>query len=396
MPQDRLSNFILFPHLEFQQWKKIGAKNNQIECRTRSGSGFCPRCGCETDRIYDHRVVRIKDAPLREKLVELKIKKKRFQCRECGKVFSETIEGIKKYHRVTERLKRKVLWACENFQDLKRVEKAFFVSTGFVYSAFYEMLELKRRTNLYPWPKVIGIDEHSFQKRRRDKVPFVSVVVDHKNKRIFEVVDSKTKHRLSESLASIPGRENVQWVTCDLSDSYKSWIKEFFPDAKIVADKFHALRLLNAAIIKERSKLEGNKWNQKARRLLLSSAHKLDWFDKSDLWEYLAQPGHERLKALYIAKEKLYTLFRTRGVNKARWALHRMIEQFKASEVREIKRLGKTLWRWAKEILNYFVTRYTNARVEGFNGKAKLVKKQAYGFRSFKNYRLRLIGACLP
>lgn len=297
---------------------------------------------------------------------------------------------------MTERLKRKVLWACENFQDLKRVQKAFFVSTGFVYGAFYQILELKRRNNLYPWPKIIGIDEHSFQKRRRDQIPFVSVVVDHKNKRIFEVVDSKSKARLTESLASIPGRHLVQWVTCDLSDSYKSWIKEFFPNAQIVADKFHCLRLLNGALIKERSQLEGNKWNQKVRRLLLCNAHDLDCFDKSDLWQYLNQKGHERLKALYIAKEKLYTLFRTRGLNKARWALHKMIEQFKTSEIQEIKRLGKTLWRWANEILNYFLTRLTNARVEGFNGKAKLVKKQAYGFRSFKNYRLRLIGACLP
>ena len=300
----------------------------------------------------------VRDSPIRNRQVELRICKKRFECRACKKVFSETIEGIRKYHRVTERL--------------------------------------KRRNNLYPWPKVIGIDEHSFQKRRRDQIPFVSLVVDHKNKRIFEVVDSKSKQGLSESLKAIPGRENVQWVTCDLSDTYKSWIQDFFPNAQIVADKFHLLRLLNGTLIKERSQLEGNKWNQKARRLLLSSAHKLDWFDKSDLWEYLNQPGHERLKQLYIAKERLYTLFRCRGLNKARWALHKMIGQFKASPIPEIKRLGNTLWRWSSEILNYFLTRYTNARVEGFNGKTKLVKKLAYGFRSFKNYRLRLIGACLP
>jgi transposase len=50
--------------------------------------------------------------------------------------------------------------------------------------------------------------------------------------------------------------------------------------------------------------------------------------------------------------------------------------------------------RWRREILAYFGTGLTNARTEGFNNKAKLVKKRAYGYRSFRNYRLRLLNAC--
>ena len=50
--------------------------------------------------------------------------------------------------------------------------------------------------------------------------------------------------------------------------------------------------------------------------------------------------------------------------------------------------------RWRKEILAYFYSHLTNARVEGFNLKAKLVKRRAYGYKSFRNYRLRLLTAC--
>jgi transposase len=64
------------------------------------------------------------------------------------------------------------------------------------------------------------------------------------------------------------------------------------------------------------------------------------------------------------------------------------------SELKEIKTLRKTLMKWKNEILNYFRTRLTNAMVEGFNNKAKLVKRRAYGYRSFSNYRLRLLDAC--
>jgi len=44
--------------------------------------------------------------------------------------------------------------------------------------------------------------------------------------------------------------------------------------------------------------------------------------------------------------------------------------------------------------LAYFRTRSTNGMTEGFNGKAKLVKRRAYGYKSFTNYRLRLLNAC--
>jgi transposase len=50
--------------------------------------------------------------------------------------------------------------------------------------------------------------------------------------------------------------------------------------------------------------------------------------------------------------------------------------------------------KWKEEILAYFYTRLTNGRTEGFNNKAKLVKRRAYGYRSFRNYRLRLLNAC--
>jgi len=48
----------------------------------------------------------------------------------------------------------------------------------------------------------------------------------------------------------------------------------------------------------------------------------------------------------------------------------------------------------AAEILAYFANGLANARTEGFNNREKLVKKRAYGGRSFRNYRLRLLNAC--
>jgi transposase len=64
------------------------------------------------------------------------------------------------------------------------------------------------------------------------------------------------------------------------------------------------------------------------------------------------------------------------------------------SKIKEIQTLRRTLMRWREEILRYFKTGLTNARVEGFNRKCKLIQRNAYGFRSFENYRLRALYSC--
>ena len=55
--------------------------------------------------------------------------------------------------------------ACENFSDLSRVRRAFHCLSGYMFKAFYAQLELERRKRLYPWPRVIGSDEHYFRRQ---------------------------------------------------------------------------------------------------------------------------------------------------------------------------------------------------------------------------------------
>jgi transposase len=71
-----------------------------------------------------------------------------------------------------------------------------------------------------------------------------------------------------------------------------------------------------------------------------------------------------------------------------------MTDRMALSPLPEIQTLRRTLMRWRSEILNYFISRLTNGRTEGFNNKAKVVKRRAYGYKSFRNYRLRLLNAC--
>jgi transposase len=333
----------------------------------------------------------LKDSPLRDRAVRLEIRKRRFWCKQCLKPFTERLQGVLPRRRTTQRYRRSLLWACETFADLKRVKKQYRCSNDFLYRALHEQLALKIKRNLYPWPRTIGIDEHSFQRRRTGNIPFVSILVDYPNKKIFELVDSKVSDRLTEKLAHIPGRENVQNAILDLADPYKKFIRNFFPNARMIADKFHVLRLLHPAINRRRKEITGDRRTLRIRRLLLMNASRLNYFDKADIHDFLN--GHIELKQIWITKEKMHALYRCKGIDRARLALNNILKSLEHTLVPELQTLRRTLWKWSQEILNHFTTGLTNGRTEGFNNLAKLVKRRAFGYRSFENYRRRLLCA---
>lgn len=384
MPEIKLSNFILHRELILEAHHHPSPGFNIFHCRKRNRGAVCPKCATLATAGYDTRTVRLKDQPVRGNAMHLVVLKKRFYCKPCKKPFTEPLPGVLPKRRTTQRYRQSLLWAAENFTDLKKVKRAYRCSHSFLYRVVYEQLELKRRMKVnYPWPRRIGIDEHGFKKSER----FVTMVVDHDNKRLREVVAGKTAASLEWALSSIPGRENVELVSLDMSDSYKSFVKSFFPNAKMVADKFHVLRLLNGHINRKRKEITGDVRSNPVRRLLLRNRRNLNYFERLALDRWLED--HEELKEIYWWKENLYSLYRCIGIKWATRKLQKMLDMMAKSRLLEIRRLRKTLLRWRHEILNYFVYGLTNARTEGFNNVAKTVKKRSYGFRNFENYRLR-------
>jgi transposase len=344
---------------------------------------------------YDSRTVRLKDHPVRDKLVILRVKKRRYFCRPCKKPFTESLPGVRKGDRCTERYRKGLRWAAENFSDLKKVQKHFRCSSSALYRDVYRQLELRRRRRLnYPWPQKIGIDEHSFRRHplyRRTE--YSTILVDHDHHRVYELLQGKQSSELFNRLKDVPGAERVKHVTMDLSEGYRSLARALFPNAAITADKFHVLRLLIPAINRRRKRQFGSVHRSSIGRLLLRSAKTLDFAARSEIDRALKP--HQELAQIYRFKERLHELYRCRGVTKATQCFNRLLWDLKSHrQTPELATLARTLGRWREEILNYFWTGMTNARTEGFNTTAKLVKRRAYGYKNHEHYRLRLLDTC--
>jgi transposase len=274
------------------------------------------------------------------------------------------------------------------------VREDFKCSSDFLYKTLYKELERECREKInYEWPYELGIDEHSFRKNRETgQTDFVSMIVDYSNRRLRELVNGKRCEDLYRELSDIPGRENVKRVVIDMCDPFKKFIREFFCEADIIADKFHVLRLLTPAILKKRKEVTGTRADARAKKLLLMSSKKLDKKRAIALYNFLDR--YPELNELYWTKEMLHNFYKIKRYKRAVTAFTDMTDDMARSELQEVKKLRKTLLKWRIEILNYFKYRITNARTEGFNNKAKLVKRRGYGYKSFKNYRLRLLHAC--
>ncbi len=388
-----ISSFILLPELKLLNCWQVNRFRNHYKVQKESAFEVCPKCATKSSSVHDRRWVKVQDQPIRGAGIYLEILKRRFRCLSCRKVFTEPVQGIGKGYKTTHRFRRGIKWACENYADLKRVQKSFNCSSGLVYKIFYEQLELKlRERKNQPWPITIGIDEHSF-KRNKGKgfTEYATLIADYKHHRIFELAHGKTADGIKHDLAHIEGREHVRNVVLDLCDPFKKFAREHFPNATIVADKFHVLRLLTGAINSRRKEITGDKRSNPVRKLLLRSGINLKYFEKKALHLWLDE--YPELREIYHFKEALFGLYRTHGYNRAAKAFTGLTDRMALSVLPEIKTLRRTLMKWRKEILAYFHHKLTNGKTEGYNRLAKLYQYRAFGFRSFKNYRLRLLNA---
>lgn len=392
MPKKDFTLTLQLPELKIVSTHRVGKLETVFRVVKTSGYEVCPKCATPATTVYDHVYVRIKDTPIRDKRIVLNIKKRRFFCKPCKKPFTEPVNGIRKGFRTTDRFRRHIMWCADNFANLHDVEKQLDISSWLVHTAYYEQLEKQVKMLQNPWGTTIGIDEHAFRRnKKRGYRDFATIFVEYTHKRVREIVLGRSPAELlaDDRLLSIPGRENVKNVIIDLSKNYRKLASELFPNARIIADRFHVIRLFNNILNNYRRLATGDVRKNPIRKLLLKKSSDLEPYVRRILARWLEE--NPLVKEVYYFKEWMHRFYRIKGMKHARSALIKMTDMMAKSSVPEIRSLRQTLHSWREEILQFFENGLTNGRTEGFNRVAKLIQRNAYGFRNFENYRKRLI-----
>ena len=232
-------------------------------------------------------------------------------------------------------------------------------------------------------PERLSLDEFS---RKKGKGNLVTVISDIDKGSLLEVIDSHKSDEIIEVLKAQPQamRENVKEVSVDMWGGFEKVIKEVFPNALIVIDRFHVMKLVNKSLNKIRLLL-GLK-GLKNRCLLLINGTNLTEEEKTDLQELLNQSPC--LSIAYELKEKLRDIYETStsvkmGLRKLqKWLISARIIFGKTAD---------TLERHIQGICHYFINRTTSGVRSGLNNKIKLILRQSYGFKNFDLMREKLL-----
>lgn len=357
---------------------------------------ICPKCAYKCYSGYDKRLVKIKDAPIRNGKVLLVVRKRRFWCPRCEKPFTEPLSGVGKGKRVTERLRKNLCVAAEKYASLEDVRKDFACSDWMIYSTFYDQLRRLRKQWTYPLPKAIGIDEHSFHREKTTgEIAWNTIIVDHIGKRVYDVVQGRKESEILPQLKQLLGRENVQFVTLDLSESFRNSVKIAFPNAAIVADRFHVLRCIDDRMKEELRLLPKDirKKDKPKERYLFKKFYKLSKRNQDTLNTWLL--AYPCLSSLHHIKQEILRAFGKKESHEKRLGIFAAaMDKMAKSPHPKVRSLRETYFSWKKEIANAIRTIWSNGRTEGFNCKAKLVKREAYGFKNFENFKLKFWYSC--
>jgi hypothetical protein len=167
--------------------------------KVRQEFEICPKCASRCYARAGRCTAIVRDEPLRQMGLWLKIHKHRYYCKACRKPFTETVSIVWPRRRTTQRFRKFIGGLCENIVDLKRVRSIHRISSGFIYEVYYSQISIKLRERLnISWPEVLGIDEHFFRRIKGEGAEFVTMLTDVKKRRLFEVALGKNTKSLME------------------------------------------------------------------------------------------------------------------------------------------------------------------------------------------------------
>lgn len=360
----------------------------------------CPDCKAQEFRVKATREREFKHGIWGQRPVWLKLRIPKLYCRRCSRYFMLRVPGILPKKRATEQFRQEVFHLHQGGLTQTHLSETHGISGSTVERWYHDFVEYRvKELQGRSCPIVLGIDEHFFS-RKKGKAKYATTFVDLRNHKVFDVVLGKYENEgdLKSFLENLPGRHKVRVVVMDLSKEYRRLVKKYFPNAMIVADRFHVVRWINHQFL--------NAWKQfdekgrKDRKVLSLMRHhewNLEPEQKAKLELYFAE--HPEMRAIYDFKQGLMQLLLNKNVTQQKakelipqflWHLNECLK----SPILAFQELGKTLRRWKEPIVRMWRFSKSNGITEGLHNKMEVISRRAFGFRNFKNYRLRVIALC--
>ncbi|WP_110952828.1 ISL3 family transposase [Anaerosinus massiliensis] len=352
-------------------------------------SHACPHCQTQTLKIHDYRHQPVKTLLLSNTEFLLVYRRRRYRCSSCGKAFSEQNSLLSKYQRMSRELIAKILQEHGFLVTSTDIAHRYKLSISTVQRLFKSVSPASSNLS-----SSISIDEF----KGNAGAKFQVVINDLNNYTCLNIIEDRSPDILYAKILAYPLAERlkVKHVSIDLSSSFRKMAKECFPNAKIAADKFHAVRMANDALNTIRKQVQSNlpenqrRYFKRARYLMLTREKNLSNDEDRAALQVMLNYS-EDLSAAYAMKEVYFDLLDSKDSKQ----FIQKLKGFQAAVEKQNLKPFQTLWnttiQWKTEILHAIATGYNNGFTEGCNTTIKNLKRICYSYRNFDNFKRRII-----
>ncbi|MGQ7449811.1 ISL3 family transposase [Streptococcus suis] len=329
----------------------------------------------------------------------IRLRKRRFKCKECGKMTVAETPLVKKNHQIANIVHQKIAQLLIEKQSMTDIAKRLAVSTSTVIR---KLSEFQFKSDWNWLPENMSWDEYGFKK---GKMSFIAQ--DFDSLKVISILDGRTQATIRNHFLrySRQARNRVKVITMDMFSPYYQLAKQLFPNAKIVLDRFHIVQHLSRAMNRVRIQIM-NQFDRKSHeyralkrywKLIQQDSRKL-----SDKRFYrpifrMHLTNKEILEKLLSYSDELrqhyelyqFLLFHFQEKNSDHF--FDLIEQEIANVNPIFQTAFKTFLKDKDKVLNAMELPYSNAKLEATNNLIKVIKRNAFGFRNFENFKKRIL-----
>ncbi|MGI0419548.1 ISL3 family transposase [Streptococcus pneumoniae] len=365
----------------------------------------CPECGNQLKKYDFQKPSKIPYLETTGMPTRILLRKRRFKCYHCSKMMVAETSIVKKNHQIPRIINQKIAQKLIEKISMTDIAHQLAISTSTVIRKLNDSHfehDFSRLPEIMSWDVEtvrgvtvsIGRLEMSF------------IAQDFNNLNIITVLEGRTQAVIRDHFLKYDRavRCRVKIITMDMFSPYYDLARQLFPCAKIVLDRFHIVQHLSRAMSRVRVQIM-NQFHRKSHeykaikrywKLIQQDSRKLSdkRFYRPTFRMHLT--NKEILNKLLSYSEdlkhhyQLYQLLLFHFQNKEPEKFFGLIED-NLKQVHPIfQTVFKTFLKDKEKIVNALQLHYSNAKLEATNNLIKLIKRNAFGFRNFENFKKQI------
>lgn len=348
----------------------------------------CPKCG---GHLYKHGVRKnlFSDTPMQMQPVKIEVKRQRYRCSNCKSMITPELSFINEKRRSTDRLIKEIRRLCLD-RTFTQIAEDMGVVVNTVKNITIDYIKELEQNVRFETPTIMGVDELKLMGT------FRCVITNLSMNTLYDMLPGRTQDKLIPYFQNLPDREKVEWICTDMWRPFKKSFFPHLPNAKLVIDKFHVVRMANVAMEEERKAFQ----NTQSSEVRLKLKKNLRWVlvRRPDTLNESQIETLEKMRTFFPKLTEAYDLkeefFRIYDAHDKSEAIKRFQnwQQNIPKELLSFKGIANTVNRHAEDIFAYWDApiKLTNAYTESHNGLIRVANRMGRGY-SFDILRAKML-----